>query len=100
MEKRETRIKVAPRWMERGEEWRRGGGGREGGFNRGGSVEKDAGKEGRSGLEEQEEEEEVLVVLTEAVRAQETGWRSSRLLDSPPRPARSIRHAVTGHGAA
>lgn len=31
MEKRETRIKVAPRWMERGEEWRRGGGGRQGG---------------------------------------------------------------------
>lgn len=38
---------------ERGKEgaWMRG----EGGFNRGGSVEKDAGIEGRSGLEEVDE---------------------------------------------
>lgn len=88
-----SKMDGARRGMEK--RWRR-----EGGFNRSGSVEKDAGKEGRSGLEEQEEEEEVLVVLTGAVRPQETGWRSSRLLDSPPRPARSIRCAVTGHGAA
>lgn len=47
MEKRETRIKVAPRWMEQGKKGRRGGGrkgGSERGFNRGVGVQEVAGR--------------------------------------------------------
>lgn len=87
MEKRETRIKVAPRWMERGKGWRRGGGGGTGSI--GMEVLRRMQEEGwsawrKGGLNRSWEDK--------------NGWRSSRLLGSPPHPASSISGAVIGLG--